>query len=84
MRRNFCDESEIALQSRKTSNESPFLSGVPGEVAYHGLLFPLTWMVSGTLALLFVGGLFISVFYKMRLTSVYEVSLPPSFPACSE
>ena len=31
-------------------------------------------MVSGTLALLFVGSLFLSVFYEMRLTSVYEVS----------
>ena len=52
---------------------SSFLSGVPGEVAYHGFLYPMTWMVSGTLALVFVGGLFVSVFYKMRLTSVYEV-----------
>ena len=43
-------------------------------MAYHGFLFPLTWMVSGTLALLFVGSLFLSVFYEMRLTSVYEVS----------
>ena len=43
-------------------------------MAYHGFLFPLTWMVSGTLSLLFVGSLFLSVFYEMRLTSVYEVS----------
>ena len=43
-------------------------------MAYHGFLFPLTWMVSGTLALVLVGSLFLSVFYEMRLTSVYEVS----------
>lgn len=49
-------------------------------MAYHGILFPLTWMVSGTLAMVSVGSLFIPVFYKMRLTSVYEVGLP----ACSE
>ena len=52
-------------------------------MAYHGVLFPLTWMVSGTLAMVFVGSLFLPVFYKMRLTSVYEVSLPAWLRAVS-
>ena len=43
-------------------------------MAYHGSLFPLTWLVSGSVALVSVGSLFLPVFYKMRLTSVYEVS----------
>ena len=47
-------------------------SGIPGEVAYHGWLFPVTWLVASTFAALIFGNLFIPIFYKMRLTSVYE------------
>ena len=46
--------------------------GYPGEVAYHGWLFPVTWLVAATLAAFIFGNLFIPIFYKMRLTSVYE------------
>ena len=48
-------------------------SGFPGEIAYHGWLFPWTWLMASSLALILVGNLFIPIFYKMRLTSVYEV-----------
>ena len=47
-------------------------AGIPGEVAYHGWLFPVTWLVASTFAALIFGNLFIHIFYKMRLTSVYE------------
>ena len=50
-----------------------YFSGIPGEIAYHGWLFPWTWLLSATLSLIIVGNLFIPIFYKMRLTSVYEV-----------
>ena len=48
-------------------------AGIPGEIAYHGWLFPWTWLMASSLALILVGNLFIPIFYKMRLTSVYEV-----------
>ncbi len=48
-------------------------SGIPGEIAYHGWLFPWTWLLASTFSLFIVGNLFIPIFYKMRLTSVYEV-----------
>ena len=50
-------------------------SGIPGEIAYHGWLFPWTWLLAATLSLIIVGNLFIPIFYKMRLTSVYEVRM---------
>ena len=50
-----------------------FLLGVPGEIAYHGWIFPITWLVSVSVAALVAGNLFIPIFYKMRLVSVYEV-----------
>ena len=50
-----------------------YFSGIPGEIAYHGWLFPWTWLLAATLSLIIVGNLFIPIFYKMRLTSVYEV-----------
>jgi hypothetical protein len=61
------------LKSQSTKLLYIFVSGVPGEVAYFGFLFPVTWMVASSLALLTVGNLFIPIFYKMNLTSVYEV-----------
>ena len=48
-------------------------TGMPGEIAYDGWLFPWTWLLASTLSLIIVGNLFIPIFYKMRLTSVYEV-----------
>lgn len=48
-------------------------SGVPGEIAYYGWLYPFTWLLSASLALIVVGNLFIPIFYKMKLTSAYEV-----------
>jgi len=56
------------------------VSGIPGEIAYHGWLFPVTWLVSATLALIIVGNLLIPIFYKMKLTSVYEVRIFPKNP----
>ena len=51
-----------------------FIPGIPGEIAYHGFLFPWTMLLASVSALLLVGNLFIPIFYKMRLVSVYEVS----------
>ena len=48
--------------------------GVPGEIAYHGWIFPITWLVSVSVAALIAGNLFIPIFYKMKLVSVYEVN----------
>ena len=60
-----------------SSNDHPiflfFFLGVPGEIAYHGWIFPITWLVSVSVAALVAGNLFIPIFYKMRLVSVYEV-----------
>ena len=50
-----------------------FYTGVPGEIAYHGWIFPITWLVSVSVAALVAGNLFIPIFYKMKLVSVYEV-----------
>ena len=47
--------------------------GVPGEIAYHGWIFPITWLLSVSEAALVAGNLFIPIFYKMKLVSVYEV-----------
>ena len=52
-----------------------FSIGVPGEIAYHGWIFPITWLVSVSVAALAAGNLFIPIFYKMKLVSVYEVML---------
>ena len=46
---------------------------MPAEIAYFGTLYPFTWLVSSSLALLISGNLFIPVLYKMHITSVYEV-----------
>ena len=60
-----------------SNNDHPiflfFFLGVPGEIAYHGWIFPITWLVSVSVAALVAGNLFIPIFYKMRLVSVYEV-----------
>merc|ERR1719266_1024328 len=48
------------------------ITGVPGEIAYHGWIFPITWLVSVSVAALVAGNLFIPIFYKMKLVSVYE------------
>ena len=60
-----------------------YFSGIPGEIAYHGWLFPWTWLLSATLSLIIVGNLFIPIFYKMRLTSVYEVGILMGFRVLS-
>ena len=60
-----------------------YFSGIPGEIAYHGWLFPWTWLLSATLSLIIVGNLFIPIFYKMRLTSVYEVGFLIGFGVLS-
>lgn len=52
-----------------------FFAGVPGEVVYRGFLFPWTQLFSSIVAILVVTNLFLPIFYKMRLTSVYEVIL---------
>ena len=54
------------------------VSGIPGDVWYHGLLFPATLLVGATFGLVTVGNLFLPIFHKMKLVSVYEVrSHPP-------
>ena len=47
--------------------------GITGEVVHYGILFPWTALISATLSVLIVGNLFLPIFFKMRLTSVYEV-----------
>ena len=63
-----------ACESKEAFEFSPHLfSGITGEVVYYGILFPWTMLISATLSVLIVGNLFLPIFFKMRLTSVYEV-----------
>ena len=56
-----------------TSLLCPPSLGLPGEVYLRGLFLPVTLLVGVTFGLVLVPNLFIPIFYKMRLTSVFEV-----------
>ena len=46
--------------------------GVSSEVFYHGPLYPWTWLLSASLSQVLFPNLFLPVYHKMHLTSVYE------------
>ncbi|XP_023323099.1 sodium-coupled monocarboxylate transporter 2 isoform X2 [Eurytemora carolleeae] len=62
----------VALSLAVSYLSAVTISGVPGEVYYYGTLFPWTYLLAVSFALITLPNIFIPVFHKMHLTSVYE------------